>query len=173
MDSVPGLDKLLSSIAQLSVRVTKISQGVRDAQADVEDISQKLISLEDCIETLSHDFQNPAVYFPDRQKKHLIKMSDDCNRITVEMLALLATLMSAHEANNSPWMNTDIPKILMVKLRHMLVADRSAIAMVLGMKQARPTWGTEPARSGSIALQQRVTGLEILRHSPDRLLQNS
>jgi hypothetical protein len=85
-------------------------------------------------------------------------MTDDCNRITVEMLALLTPLMSGHEANNSPWTNTKIPKIRMVKLRHMLEADRSAIPMVIGMKQARLTGGTEPARSGSIALQQRVTG---------------
>jgi hypothetical protein len=148
MDSVPGLDKLLISIAQLSVRVTKVSQDVRDAQADMEDLSERLISLEDCIETLSHDFQNPAVYSPDRQKKHLIKMTDDRNRITVEMLALLRTLMSVHDANDSPWTNTNIPKIPMVKLRHMLEADRSAIAMVLGMKQARPTGENRTCKIG-------------------------
>jgi hypothetical protein len=73
MDSVPGLDELLTSITLLLVRVIKFSQDVRDAQADMEDLSEKLISLEDCIETLSHDFQNPAVYSPDWQKKHLIK----------------------------------------------------------------------------------------------------
>jgi hypothetical protein len=142
------------------MRVTKVSQDVCDAQADMEDLSEKLISLEDYIETLRHDFQNPAVYSPDRQKKHPIKMTDDCNRITVEMLAFLTTLMSAHEANNSPWTNTNIPKFRMVKIQHMLEADRSAIAYCDGTRHeaSHANWGTEPARSGSIALQQLVTG---------------
>jgi hypothetical protein len=40
MDSVPGLGKLLISIAQLSVRATKFRQDVRDAEANMEDLSE-------------------------------------------------------------------------------------------------------------------------------------
>lgn len=131
MDPIASIGRLTTSIAQLSVRVDKFAEDVHDAKQDMADLSDKLTSLEECLETLEADLENPAVLYADRQKKNLRKMIDDCDRIMKEMVTLLTSLSS--DRGDVSW--SGFSKMKMDKLQDSLEADRSAIVLVIGMKQ--------------------------------------
>jgi ankyrin repeat protein len=131
MDPVASVNKLWTSIAQLSVRVDKFANQVHDAKEDMEDLSEKLASLEECLEILVADFGNPLVQYPDRQKKPLKRMIDDCDRITKEMITLLKSLSA--DRGQVSW--SGFSKETLASLLDSLEADRSGIVVVIGMKQ--------------------------------------
>lgn len=131
MNPIASVDRLSTSIAQLSARVDKFAHQVHDAKQDMEDLSDKLASLEECLETLEADFENPLVQYADRQKKNLRKMADDCDRVTKEMVTLLTSLASDH--NDVLWAGFSRTKL--ASLSDSLEANTLAIADVIGMKQ--------------------------------------
>lgn len=131
MDPAASIDRLSTSIAQLSVRVDKFANQVHDAKQDMEDLSEKLASLEECLEILEADFENPLVQYPDRQKKPLKRMIDDCDRITKEMITLLTSLSA--DRGQVSW--SGFSKTKLANLLDSLEADRSGIVVVIGMKQ--------------------------------------
>lgn len=134
MDPTVSLSKLSTSIVQLSARVMKFAADVSDAQQDMDDLSEKLESLEGYIETLEGEFENPAVQYPNRQKKHLKTLVEDCDRITKEMNGLLTSLASSRNLDDLSW--TALPKGMMAKLQHAMEDDITAIVLTMGMKKA-------------------------------------
>ena len=133
MDPSVSLNRLSTSVAQLSVRVAKFAEDVSDARQDMDALSEEITSLEVCLETLEEDFENSAVPYSEKQKKNLKKMIDDCDRIAKEMISLLTSLAPGNDGRPSSWVG--FPKTQMAKLHDALEADRSAIAIVVGMKQ--------------------------------------
>lgn len=131
MDPVASINRLSTSIAQLSVRVDKFADQVHEAKQDMEDLSEKLASLEECLEILEADFENPLVQYPDRQKKPLKRMIDDCDRITKEMITLLTSLSA--DRGQVSW--SGFSKTKLANLLDSLEADRSGIDVVIGLKQ--------------------------------------
>jgi ankyrin repeat protein len=133
-DPTVSLKRLSTSIAQLSSRVETFKEDVCDAQQDMDDLSVKLESLEECIAKLEEKFEDSAAQYADRQKRRLKNLIDDCDRIAKEMNALLKSLMSSGEDAEKLW--TAIPKDLLGKLQNDLEDDRVAIVLTLERKRA-------------------------------------
>lgn len=130
MDPVASISRLSTSIAQLSSRVDKFAHQVYDAKQDMEDLSDKLANLEECLETLESDFGNPLVQYAERQKKRLRTMVADCDRITKETATLLKSLSS--ESGDVLWSGYSREKF--ASLSDELEDNRQGIADMIGTK---------------------------------------
>ena len=156
MNPMASIDRLSASIAQLSVRVDKFAEDVHEAKQDMEDLSEKLTSLEDCLEILEADLENPAIQYPDRRKKNLRRMLEDCDRITKEMATLLKSLATA--SGEVSWLG--FSKTKMGKLQDSLEADTSAMLLVISMSN-RPSVKEDHLSSLSNSSQDTESMLSI------------
>ena len=146
-----SVDRLSTSLAQLLAHVEQFAEDVRDAQQDMVDLFEKLTSLETSLETLEKDLQNPSVQYPERQKKNLKRMTDDSDRITREMLALLTSASSDDEGCHVQW--EGFLRTRVAQLQDALEADRRAIVLMLRRKESTietqdvPNRNLDPARA--------------------------
>ena len=130
MDPVASIRRLSTSIAYLSVKVEKFAHQVRDAKQDMRDLSEQLASLEDILEG---DFESPSEQSLDLKKKRLIRIVDDCDRVTKEMAKLLTSLSSGR--GETPWLG--FPKTKMAELQDSLEEGQLALGGMIEMKKTR------------------------------------
>lgn len=122
---------LLSSIATLTIHITRFVGDVRDSRKDMDSVRRELSSLSFCVESLIDDTSGDSTLYPDSLKLNLISVLTNCDGVMTEMNSLLESLSSKTLGRRVQWALSGQDE--MNKLRSRLEAHKATIEIALDM----------------------------------------
>lgn len=122
---------LLSSIASLTLTITKFVSSVRNARNDMDGVRRELSSLQLCVEALQNDIQDPQIQYPPSLQRSLVDVLRNCDGVTKEMETLLKQSTANSLGKRIKW--AAIQQDEMNKLRLRLEAHKATINIALEM----------------------------------------
>lgn len=122
---------LLSSIADLSILISKFTLDFRDARKDMDAVRRELSSLSLCVENLRDDTSKPCDTYPPTVQRSLIDVLGNCDDVMVEMKTLLDKMSSKSVGRRVQWATVGHGE--MNKLRSRLEAHKATIDIALEM----------------------------------------
>lgn len=124
-----GCTGVLSTIATLTINVTKFVGEVRDSGKEMRAVNRELSDLSFCVERLQEDFTRPGTSCPDELQDHLLVVLKNCDSVMVDMQKLLLKMSSGSLGRKMQWAAFGQSEIY--KLREQLAAHKATIDVAL------------------------------------------
>jgi Fungal N-terminal domain of STAND proteins len=122
---------LISSVTNLSIKISNFVSSVRDARRDMDAVLRELTSLSLCLRTLQNDCSGSAVDYPLQLKQSLIAILKNCGIVASEMHKLLTKASDSMLGASLYW--TTSGRTEMDKLRYRLESHKLTIDVALDM----------------------------------------